>query len=146
EETAPVTDPVVATPPEEKLRDTELRGVDDVTGMGEGEIRTKYPRRVFTLGFGALSPSALRAESLQAINLSRIDPVRIGIENNLQRIASGRSSAMGAMDGMSQTQRAALIGDLITTSTLAESDAVTKANMVNAQSQSQADIYNAQQA
>lgn len=127
--------------PEEKLR-----GVDDVTGMGEGEIRTKYPRRFFTPGFGALPPSALRAESLQTINLSRIDPVRIGIENNLQRIASGRSSAMGAMEGMSQTQRAALIGDLITTSTLAESDAVTKANMVNAQTQAQADIYNAQQA
>lgn len=147
EEFTPVTDPVVEASPEEKLRnDAELRDVDDVIGDDYGRVRTKYPRRFFTPGFGALPPSALRAESLQTINLSRIDPVRIGIENNLQRIASGRSSAMGAMEGMSQTQRAALIGDLITSSTLAESDAVTKANMVNAQTQAQADIYNAQQA
>lgn len=115
---------------------------DLVTGENVEAVR-RYPRRFMTPDFGFIPPSGLTPESMQSIALARVDPVRVGIEDQLKSLADARNAMTIATADLPQAQRSAFLAETLGSSMRAESDAITKASQINAQNQSQADLYNA---
>lgn len=140
----------VYTPEPDKVKPAET---EEDPGLEKQDVDNKidenlnpadrYPRRFFTPSFGGMPPKGLAAETMQTIDLSRIDPVRVGIEDHLTQSATARNSANRAVEELPQTQRAAFIANTLSSSQQAEGDAITKASQINAQNQAQANLYNA---
>lgn len=127
---------------EEPNKGGEPKAVTDFTTDEEVGVKRKYPRRFMTPDFGFIPSSGLTPESMQSISLSRIDPLRVGIEEHLKSAGDARNAMTVATADLPQAQRAAFLAETLNSSMMAESDAITKANQINAQNQANADLKN----
>lgn len=120
----------------------------------EGEIKDLVkvpaektaPRLFFTPDQSALVPSPMEAHLKNNIRLQRIDPIAIGIENNLQAISDERRFVSDQLKDIPDSQRAAALASLLATSQKSTNQAITAANITNAQNQTQAEQFNIGQA
>ena len=90
-------------------------------------------------------PTGLEAQLKGNIRLERIDPVRIGIEQNLQEIANQRAFATQQIEGLPEAQKAGVLANLMASANKAANQATTAANVTNAQNIAQAELFNIQQ-
>ncbi len=135
------------------IPETKKDEKDKTTTAKEGEIRdlvkkpqgTNYPRLFFTPDQSVLPPSPMEAHLKNDIRLQRIDPVRIGIENNLQEISDQRQFVTDQLNQLPESQRAAALSNLLATSQDSANKAITAANVTNAQNVSQAELFNINQ-
>jgi hypothetical protein len=131
DKTPPPTDPLVTGTP-----------IVDKVGQRPG---TDYPRLFFTPDQSALPPTAPEAHLKANIRLERIDPVRVGIEQTLQETANQRNFVTDQIGSMPESQRVAVLANLLATTQGTINQAAQQANMTNAQNQSQAELFNIQQ-
>jgi hypothetical protein len=106
----------------------------------------QMPRMFFTPDQSALVPTPMEAQLKNNIRLGRIDPLKIGIENNVQTIADERQFVAGQLKDIPDSQRAAALASLLATSQKSTNQAITGANVTNAQNQTTADQFNIGQA
>lgn len=146
----PSTPSTPVTTPKEEQKDAGSNPQDlndeTLTLGDDGRVQQRYPRRFLTPGYGVLPPTGLQAETLEQIELSRIDPLRQGIEQQLSKTGEMRTQAFRQFDDLPPAQRAAAIASTLATTQSIEADAITQVNQINAQNQAQADLYNNAQA
>ena len=117
---------------------------DDITKVEEQ--RRKFPRLFYTPDQSVPPPIGLQSESLEQIELQRLDPLRVGIEDQLKKIGDSRGFVASQLESLPPSQRSAMLANLVATSSAVENDAITKANQINTQNLSQTELYNASQA
>ena len=100
------------------------------------------PRMFYTPDQSVLPPSPMEAHLKGDIRLERIDPVKIGIENNIQETSKQRNFIASQLQGLPEAQRASVLANLLASGNEAVNQAATNAKMVNAQNQSQAELFN----
>lgn len=106
----------------------------------------RVPQQYWTPDQSIPMPFALAPETLEQLSFSRLDPTRVGIEDNLNRIAASRDFIAGQLQNLTGSQRAALLANVVATSQQTETDAINKASQINAQNVTMADQYNASRA
>jgi len=114
--------------------------INDITGARTPAPR--IPRGFFMPDDSIPPPSALSPESLATIDLQRIDPVRVGIEPQLQNIARERNFAAQQLASLPSSQRASTLANVVASSQQAESNAITQATQLNAQNFASAELFN----
>lgn len=117
---------------------------DNITKVEEQ--RRKFPRLFYTPDQSVPPPIGLQSESLEQIELQRLDPLRVGIEDQLKKLGDSRGFVASQLESLPPSQRSAMLANLIATSSAVESDAITKANQINTQNLAQTELYNASQA
>jgi hypothetical protein len=100
------------------------------------------PQMFYTPDQSILPPSPMEAHLKANVRLERIDPVKIGIENNIQEINNERNFVASQLDSLPETQRAAVLANLLANSNKAVNQAATSANTINAQNQAAANQFN----
>jgi hypothetical protein len=130
--------------PEEKPGDTNtiVDGTEIIDKVKVGQQFPRGPRMFYTPDQSVLPPSPMEAHLKGDIRLERIDPVKIGIENNIQETAKQRNFIASQLQGLPEAQRASVLANLLASGNEAVNQAATNANMVNAQNQSQAELFN----
>lgn len=93
-----------------------------------------------------LPPTGAQPVYRQQANLSRLDPVKQTAEPQLANIDSQMNTAIAALSGLPEAQRAAAIANLLGTSQQASNQAIGQVEAANTQNQAQISQYNAQQA
>lgn len=135
-------------PPEAKIEVEKTKPPGTGTRI-EDKVRTTpkptYPRAFFMPDQSVMPPTPPEAHLKANIRLDRIDPLRIGIDQTIQDTADQRNFVTDQLDSLPESQRAAITANLLANSQKTVSDAATKANMVNAQNYSQAELFNIQQ-
>ena len=106
----------------------------------------KGPRMFYMPDQSSLPPSSLEAQLKVENRFGRIDPIKIGIDQNIQQIADSRQFVQSQLEGLPDSQRAAALAGLLATSQTATNQAATQTNVINAQNQSQAELFNIGQA
>lgn len=104
------------------------------------------PKMFFQPDQSALPPSPMEAHLKGNVRFGRIDPVRIGIDQNLQEISDQQSFVASQLDSLPDNQRTAAFTSLLAQGQKAANQAITSANVTNAQNISQAELVNIQQA
>lgn len=136
--------PVTVPPTETSTPQTpETKIVDDITLE---EQKKKFPRLFYTPDQSLPPPIGLQAESMAQIELQRLDPLRVGIEDQLKKLGDSRGFVASQLESLPPSQRSAMLANLVATASSAESDAITKANQINTQNLSQTELYNNGQA
>lgn len=138
-----VTDPAEDTPAEgEAAKTVNPDGTPITDTVKVPAPGNSFPRAYFTPDQSVLPPSAMDAHLKGDVRLERIDPLRIGIEKNLQEISSQRNFVASQLEGLPETVRTAVLANLLATSNKSANDAITSANVTNAQNISQAELFN----
>jgi hypothetical protein len=106
------------------------------------QLKPRYPQLFMHPDQTALPPSGQSPELLVQNRLQRIDPVRIGIENNLQAINKSQQFASEQLSALPPSQRAATMVTIAAASQEAENQAALGANMANAQNIANAEQFN----
>lgn len=106
----------------------------------------EYPKMFFQPDQSVLPPSALEANLKVDTRLQRIDPIRIGVEQTLQELSDQKNFVTDQLGQIPDSQRASALANLLATSQSNANKAITQANVVNAQNQSQAELFNINQA
>lgn len=104
------------------------------------------PKMFFQPDQSALPPSPMEAHLKGNVRFGRIDPVRIGIDQNLQEISDQQSFVASQLNSLPDNQRTAAFTSLLAQGQKAANQAITAANITNAQNISQAELFNIQQA
>lgn len=138
----PKPDQPAAPKEEEEDKDKGTDIVDKVRMPGP----PRGPRMFFTPDQSTLMPTGMEAQLRGDIRLERIDPVRIGIEQNLQEIANQRAFATQQIEGLPEAQKASVLANLMANANKAANQASTAANITNAQNIAQVELFNVQQA
>lgn len=135
--------------PQAKLRPEEEKAAkadvnekaieNDITRVAP---KSQIPRGYFMPDDSIPPPNALTPESLATLNLQRIDPVRVGIEPQLQNIARERNFAASQLASLPSSQRASVLANIVASSQQAESQAITSATQTNAQNFASAELFN----
>lgn len=102
----------------------------------------KYPKLFASPDQTPLPPSALEAHLMGNIRLERIDPVRLGIEPQLQQASDAIKEGSQALAHLPPNQRAAAIVGLQANVQKGINDAIYQANVTNAQNQASAELFN----
>lgn len=102
----------------------------------------RIPRAYWTPDQSVPPPSPLLPETLEQINLQRIDPIRVGIEPVLQRLGEERTFVANQLEGLPSSQRASVLANVVANTSKAESDAIMNATAQNAQNFAVAEQYN----
>lgn len=89
-----------------------------------------------------LPPGAMEPHLKTDMTFGRIDPIKIGVENNLQELADQREFIASQVEGLPINQRAAVLANSLGQTTKAANEAISNANMVNAENQSNAELFN----
>jgi hypothetical protein len=133
--------PITVTPPKKEPKpQPKIEDKVRVPAIPRG------PRMFFTPDQSTLMPTGMEAQLRGDIRLERIDPVRIGIEQNLQEIANQRAFATQQIEGLPEAQKASVLANLMANANKAANQAATAANITNAQNIAQAELFNVQQA
>lgn len=122
---------------------TDVQGnpiLNNITGLKTPAPR--IPRGYFMPDDSIPPPNALSPESLATIDLQRIDPVRVGIEPQLQNIARERNFAAQQLASLPSSQRASTLANIVASSQQVESQAITQATQLNAQNFASAELFN----
>jgi hypothetical protein len=133
-----VPEVVVKPPKQEEKEDTTTTDQVKVPPIPRG------PQLFFSPDQSKLMPTGLEAQLKGNIRLERVDPIRIGIEQNLQEIANQRVFAMQQIEGLPEAQKAGVLANLMASANKAANQAATAANVTNAQNIAQAELFNIQ--
>lgn len=143
----PVSTPVQA--PEEIPTQAPTTPVNPLLGIQDNVVVSQsrnYPRLFYTPDQTGLPPSPMEAVTMTENTFGRIDPVRVGIDQNLQQIANDRQFVAKQLENLPSGQRASALATLLATSQQNINQAATETNRINAQNQSQAELFNIGQA
>lgn len=91
-----------------------------------------------------LPPTAASPVFKASVSLSQVDPTKISAEPNLIEIDRQSQAAAQALAYLPDSQRVAAMSSILGQSQLAANQAVTNAEITNAQNRAQAQLYNAQ--
>lgn len=128
EEYEPVT-------PKEQPQDEELR--EDIVVP-----KQDFPR-MFAYPYQAVRPPmGMQATLFPEVRLSRIDPLRLGYETQLQAISDSRQFTADQLADLNPMQRASALSQMTGAAMLNEARAIRDTNVMNAQNQTQADLFN----
>lgn len=133
-----VPEVVVKPPKQEEKEDTTI------TDQVKAPPIPRGPQLFFSPDQSKLMPTGLEAQLKGNIRLERVDPIRIGIEQNLQEIANQRVFAMQQIEGLPEAQKAGVLANLMASANKAANQAATAANVTNAQNIAQAELFNIQ--
>ena len=133
-------------PPAEEKPDPEKDPTKPITDDVVADKGKKKPTYFLEPDQMPLPPSPLQAHLKTDIRLQRIDPVRVGIENIKQQADEGLKQATAQLDGLPPAQRAAAVASLQATYQKNINDAIHKADVVNANNISRAELFNIGQA
>jgi len=145
---APEANTVPAVTPPKKEEDPTVK-LDEGTGIIDVVAQTpgkEYPRLFFSPDQSVLPPQAPEAHLKANIRTGRIDPIRVGIEQTIQETANQRNFIADQVSSLPESQRAAVLANLLASSQETINKASVQANTINAQNQSQAELFNIQQA
>jgi uncharacterized protein YlxP (DUF503 family) len=140
------------TTPSAPPKDKEVPKPEDPFKFGDPIIDNievpdkKYPRLFNSPDMSPIPPSGLDAHLLGDIRLQRIDPIRIGVETQLQQTNDAIKQGTEAFDYLPPSQRTAAIVALQTNAQKAVNEAIHSTNITNAQNQSSAELFNIGQA
>ena len=135
EDTPPITETKTTTPPATDTGKT-------ITDEGIQIPKKRYPQMFFHPDESVLPPESQTPETLIQNRFQRIDPVRIGIENNLQAINKSQQFATGQLDALPPSQRAASLATILGATQEAENQAIFGANTQNANNIVAAEQFN----
>lgn len=107
--------------------------------------RPKTPQWFFTPSRFVLPPSPQSPETMVNTRLSRLDPIRMGIESNLASSAANRQFGASQLKDLPASQRVAGLQQLLANSGAQENEAILATNRMNAENQANMDQYNAGQ-
>jgi hypothetical protein len=107
--------------------------------------RQKGNQWFFTPERFVLPPSPQSPETMVNTRLSRLDPIRAGIEDNLASSAANRQFGASQLKDLPASQRVAGLQQLLANSGAQENQAILATNQLNAQNQASTDQYNAGQ-
>jgi hypothetical protein len=131
---------VVVKPPQKEKEKEDTTTTDQV----KVPPIPRGPQLFFSPDQSKLMPTGLEAQLKGNIRLERVDPIRIGIEQNLQEIANQRVFAMQQIEGLPEAQKAGVLANLMASANKAANQAATAANVTNAQNIAQAELFNIQ--
>lgn len=135
--------PSVTIPSEEVTPTRDRNGEPIIADLNiPNRPRTRIPRAYWSPDQSVPPPSPLLPETLEQIELQRIDPIRVGIEPVLQRIGEERNFVAKQLEGMPSSQRASVLANVVANSQKAESDAIMNATAKNAANFAQTEQYN----
>lgn len=127
----------IVTAPEKIAPDPTLGLVDDIVVPGK-----QYPKIFATPDQTPLPPSAMDAHLMGNVRLERIDPIRIGVETELQQTSDAIKLGTESLDNLPPNQRAAAIVALQANAQKGINDAIHKTNVVNASNAASAELFN----
>lgn len=104
--------------------------------------KQKRARAFYSPDQSVLPPGGQQPEMLVNNRFQRIDPIRIGIESQLQSGAENRNFLASQIDFLPPAQRAAALSSLLSTTQSAENEAILGTNITNAQNISAAEQFN----
>jgi hypothetical protein len=104
------------------------------------------PRWFFTPDQTPLPPTPLEAVAMGDVRLGRIDPVRVGIEQQLAGAENQRRFVAQQLEAMPETQKASALALMLSNSDRNINQAQTQANQINAQNLASAEMFNIGQA
>ena len=104
--------------------------------------RNRVPKAYWNPDESVPPPSPLLPETLEQINLQRIDPIRVGIEPVLQRLGEERTFVARQLEGIPSSQRASVLANTVANAQKAESEAIMNATAKNAANFAAAEQYN----
>lgn len=104
--------------------------------------RQKGARAFYTPDQSVLPPSGLQPGMLANNEYQRTDPIKIGIDRQLQSAAENRNFLASQVDSLPPAQRAAALASLLSTTQSYENEASYNANITNAQNQAAAEQFN----
>ena len=107
--------------------------------------RQKQNQLFFTPSRFVLPPSPQSPETMVNTRLSRLDPIRMGIESNLASSAANRQFGASQLKDLPASQRVAGLQQLLANSGAQENEAILATNRMNAENQANMDQYNAGQ-
>lgn len=107
--------------------------------------RQKRPQWFFTPSRFVLPPSPQSPETMVNTRLSRLDPIRAGIEDNLASSAANRQFGASQLKDLPAAQRVAGLQQLLSNAGAQEKEAILATNRLNTEQQAQMDQYNAGQ-
>ena len=128
---------------EEQIATDPGTGQPIVDDINYTPAKSNFPRLFYTPDQSLPPPIGLQAESLEQIELQRLDPLRIGIEDQLKKIGDERGFVASQLESLPPSQRASTLASVIATASATESDAITKSNQFNTQNVSKVEQYNA---
>ena len=117
-------------------------GAEPITNKVNPYVRPKNPKFFFQPDQFVLPPNAQSPETMVQNRFGRVDPIRIGIENNLQAQANVRQETSKQLESLPPSQRAAALANILATSGEQENQAIFQTNVANAQNISNAEQFN----
>lgn len=128
--------------PEEKPEEEpKKKPIEDKTVVP----RPKGPQQFFIPDRFVLPPSPQSPETMVNTRLSRLDPIRMGIESNLASSAANRQFGASQLKDLPASQRVAGLQQLLSNAGAQENEAILATNRMNAENQANMDQYNAGQ-
>jgi hypothetical protein len=118
----------------------------DIVDKGAPELHQKYPRLYYTPDQSVLPPTGMEAHLAVQNRFGRLDPVRVGIEDQLQSISDSRRQVADKLQDMPQSQRTAAMATLLSQTQAAETQAATAANRQNTENLMRTEMFNVGQA
>lgn len=100
------------------------------------------PRWFFTPDQTPLPPTPLEAVAMGDVRLGRIDPVRVGIEEQIANAEGQKAFVAQQLEAMPETQKASALALILANSERNLSQAQTQANQINAQNLASAEMFN----
>jgi hypothetical protein len=100
------------------------------------------PKMFYTPDQRTLPPTAMLPHLKIDTKLGRIDPIRMGIEQQLMNISDSRRFAADRIDELPPSQRAAAMSSILASSQQAENQATFQTNQWNAQNLAQTELFN----
>ncbi len=128
--------------PEEEVVDPQGQPEGPITPKIDLSTRQKRARAFYTPDQSVLPPGGQQPEMLVTNRFQRIDPIKIGIDRQLQSGAENRNFLASQIDFLPPAQRAAAMASLLSTTQTGENEAIFGANVTNAQNQSAAEQFN----
>lgn len=133
-------------PAEPTKEEPKTGGSEPITNKVNPYVRPKNPKFFFQPDQFVLPPYAQTPETMVQNRFGRVDPIRIGIENNLQANANARQQATQQLEALPPSQRAAALAQVLASTGEQENQAIFQTNMANAQNISAAEQFNIGQA
>lgn len=131
---------------EEKVTEEKKDTSTDTKDTVKTDLKRKYPRLYYTPDQSVLPPSGMDAHAMVQNRFTRLDPVRVGVEDQLQSFSDSRRQVADQLQGLPPNQRVAAMSSLLSQTQKAENAAITGANRANAENLMKTEMFNAGQA
>jgi len=129
-----ISDYETIVPPEEEEEDIDIN------------VPKPYFPRMFAYPYQYVRPPmGMQATLFPEVRLSRLDPIKLSPEQQLQAISDARSFSTDQLSDLNPVQRASALSQLTGTAMGAEAKAIRDTNVMNMQNQAQTDLFNAGQ-